>query len=196
VKAAAVQRGMESGLLAFAADMPEFASFELYSSIAPRLVVLDNYIWRAAAAMAVLFFILALFAWWFCFILDDSLYTIADVEKRYPYPALGILLKGEDIRGEEFYFAETKENLDYFLQGKINLLYLSVEQMPYPKNAELRTCSGVVLTVPFARRNGKAAERYVTYLRNMQAEILGVLITEADENFLKAYYGETKEAVE
>jgi capsular polysaccharide biosynthesis protein len=193
-KAATVQRGVEIGLPNFAAGMPEFASFELISSTAPQLVLFDNYIWRAAAGMAALFLVLALFAWWFYFILDDSLYTVADVEKRYPYPALGILLKGEEITDEEFYFAETKENLTYFLQGKINILYLSAEQMPYPKNAALRTCSGVVLTVPFARRNGKAAERYVTYLRNMQVEILGVLITEADAKFLKAYYGTKKVA--
>ncbi|MDR0220628.1 MAG: hypothetical protein LBI54_04380 [Lachnospiraceae bacterium] len=194
VKAATVQQGMETGLLNFAADMPEFDSFELYSSIAPQRIVFDNYIWRAVAGMAALFLVLALFAWWFSFILDDSLYTIADAEKRYPFPALGILLAGEDLATEEPYFAETKENLAHFLQDKNNPLYLSVEQLPYPKNAELRTCSGAVLTVPFARRNGKATERYVSYLRNMQVEILGVLITDADERFLKAYYGNKSES--
>jgi hypothetical protein len=188
-KAAIAQEGVEIGLLNFAAAMLEFESFELYTSMGAKLVLWDDYIWRAAAGMAALFLILALFAWWFSFIIDDSLYTIADVEKRHPFPALGILLKGEDITNEEFYFAETKENLAHFLAGRVRPLYLSVEQMPYPKNAALRTCSGVVLTVPFAHHYGKAAERYVSYLRNMQVEIIGVLITDADEKFLKEYYG-------
>jgi hypothetical protein len=45
------------------------------------------------------------------------------------------------------------------------------------------------LEIPFGGRNGKKTDRCVSFLRNQNAEILGLLITEADERFLRWYYG-------
>jgi hypothetical protein len=188
-----IQKSMETGLLNFAADQDEIASMEIINSIESKLVIWDNHLHRAIIGGAVLFLLLALFAWWFYYILDDSLYTIADAEKRYPYPVVGILLKGETIETPSPYFAETKENLAYLLKDAQNPIYISVEKTPYPDGKKLREGSGVILEVPFGSCNGKKTDRRVSFMKNQDIKILGILIIEADKKFLKQYYnGKTK----
>ena len=188
-KTAAIQEAMETGLLIYADRQREIVSMELIRSTEPQLVIWDNHLHRAIIGGGVLFLLFALFGWWFYYILDDSLYVVADAEKRYPYPVIGILVKGETIAAEAFNFAETKENLAYLLKDKQNPIYLSVEKWPYPDGYDLRGADGVILEIPFGCRNGKKTDRCVSFLRNQDVVILGLIITEADERFLRWYYG-------
>ncbi|MCL2051038.1 MAG: hypothetical protein FWG91_04850 [Lachnospiraceae bacterium] len=187
-KTAIIQKIMEIGLINYAAGQHEIISMELIRSSKPALMVWDNNLCRAIIGGAVLFLLLALFALWFYYLLDNSLYTISDAEQRYPYPVAGILLKGEKATSETLYFAETKENLAYFLKDKPNPAYLSVNELPYPKGEELRGTDGVILSVPFGKRNGKETDRCVSFLKNQNVEIIALLIIEADKKFLAKYY--------
>jgi len=187
-KTAIIQKSMETGLLNYAAGQSEIISMELIRSSEPKLMIWDDNLHRAIIGGAVLFLLLALFGWWFYYLLDDSLYTISDAEKRYPFPVAGILLTGEKILDEQLYFSETKDNLAYFLQDKINPIFLSIDTLPYPKGEELRKTDGVILEIPFGKRNGKKTDRCVSFLRSQKVDILGLVITEADEKFLNQYY--------
>jgi len=188
-KVSAIQQAMEKGLPIYAAKLREVESIELVRSTEPELIVWDNQLNRAIIGGAVLFLLLALFIWWFSYILDDSLYTLNDAEKRYHYPVAGILLKGEKIDAERLYFDELKENLSYFLRESKNPLYLSVCKTPYPDGAKLRSYDGVILEIPFGHRYGKITDRCVSYLRSQNIKILGLIITEADRKFIGLYYG-------
>jgi capsular polysaccharide biosynthesis protein len=200
-KTAILQQALESGLFAFIEELPAITAIELYTSTQPALVVWDNYLSRAIIGGAVLFLLVSLFVWWFSFILDDSLYTVADAEKRYPFTVLGILLKGETLKTANPYFAEVKENLSYVLNRRggcphppnyDDIVFLSIEAAPYPDPATLREAAGVVLEVPYGQRNGKKIDRCVSFLQTQDVEILGLLITEADQRVLNPYYGNTK----
>ena len=183
-----VQKAVEIGLINYAAGSHEIISMEIIRSTEPQLFIWDDHTLRAAIGGAVLFLILALFGWWFYFILDDSLFTVKDAENRYPFPAAGILLVGESYETESLYFTETKENLAYILNDKQNPRYLSVEELPYPSGAALRETDGIILEVPFGGRNGKLIDRCVSYLKSQDVPILGLLITDADKKFLSFYY--------
>lgn len=182
------QKAMEAGLLNYAAAAREIDSMKIIRSTEPKLLIWDNHLHRAVIGGSILFLILALFAWWFYYLLDDSLYTIADAEKRYPFPVAGILMAGESVTAESLYFAETKENLAHMLCDKPNPIYLSVEGFPYPEGNRLRNADGIILEVPYGRRNGKLVDRCVSFMKNQNVEIIGLLITEADTRFLKQYY--------
>lgn len=58
---------------------------------------------------------------------------------------------------------------------------------------EMRKTDGVILIVRYGRGNGKRLERAVSSLHKQDCRILGVLIVEADEGFLKKYYRMKKE---
>ena len=181
------QQAVEIGLINYAIGAHEIISMELIRSTEPQLYIWDNHLHRAIIGGAVLFFLLAMFGWWFYHILDDSLYTIADAEKRYPYPVLGILLKDESLTFKTPYFAEFSENMAHIIRKK-KAHFLSVEDIPYPDGDVLRKSDGVILKIPFGRRNGKLVERCISYLKNQDVEILGLYIENADENFLRYYY--------
>jgi len=182
-----VKQAVEIGLINYATEAHEIISMELIRSTEPQLYVWDNHLPRAVIGGAVLFFLLAMFGWWFYHILDDSLYTISDAEKRYPYPVLGILLKDESFASETPYFAELSENRAHIIKNKA-VHFLSVEDLPYPAGEVLRQSDGVVLKIPFGRRNGKLVERCISYLKNQDVEILGLYIEDADIKFLLSYY--------
>ncbi|MDR2547397.1 MAG: hypothetical protein LBC96_07840 [Lachnospiraceae bacterium] len=183
-----IQDGMERGLLEFAAAQAEIASMEIITSAAPQLVVWDNHLHRAIIAGAVFSFILSFFIWWLYYILDDSLYTTADINQRYPHEALGILLAGETLDTLTPYFAEVKENIAFHTKEKANVRYLAVDELPYPDGEELRQSDGVIVTIPYGKRNGKVVERCLGYLHTQQVAVIGLLIVEADVKFLRSYY--------
>lgn len=53
---------------------------------------------------------------------------------------------------------------------------------------EIRKADGVILVLRFGRRNGKRMERALSNLKKQDCRILGAVIVEADEKFLKLYY--------
>lgn len=234
--AALVQSAAEEGVLRFGEEQEEIISMELINSIPPAVVVWDDRTAQAVIGGGVLFFVIALFSWIFAYILDDSLYVIADAEKRYPYPLLGLLVKNNEAEDHQPHAAELAENTAYLLKDEQRLLFLTEEDLPFMKDgkagiekaeykqaekarilfdgimkakvpdkkwisstlqsvtagstigAALREVDGVILAVPFGKRNGKKLDRTVSFLKNQDCRILGILITEGDRKFWKRYY--------
>ncbi|MDR2888415.1 MAG: hypothetical protein LBV33_01060 [Lachnospiraceae bacterium] len=54
--------------------------------------------------------------------------------------------------------------------------------------AALRAFDGVILLVPFGGRNGRKIARTISFLRNQDCTILGIIITEGDKSFWQHYY--------
>lgn len=238
---ALVQSAAEEGLLRFGEEQEEIISMELNNSIPPEVVVWSDRTAQAVIGGGVLFFVVALFVWIFAYILDDSLYVIADAEKRYPFPLLGLLIKNADGEDKQPYADELAENVAYLLKDEQRLLFLSPDDLPFingggdssdsigkrddteeqvgiltesvrlifdniiQKNrwltytlqsfptvsstgSKIREVDGVILAVPFGKRNGKKIDRTVSFLKSQGCRILGLLIIEGDEKFLKRYY--------
>lgn len=232
-KTALLRTAMEEGLLRYAKGQQEILSIELIRSTEPELLLWDNRTVQAVIGGGVLCFLIALFAWWFAHILDDSLYVIADGEKRFPFPVLGLLVKTGEGEGRQPYEGELAENSAYLLKGMERIGLLSVEnQCLQPQNRPkgnpteeqtkaifdritkernlhpnretltgsscppdsgwgefLRSLDGVILLVPFGKRNGRQIHRTISFLKNQNCRIQGILIVEGEEAFWRSYYG-------
>lgn len=57
----------------------------------------------------------------------------------------------------------------------------------------IRQTDGVILLVRFGRRNGKLVERAIGNMRMQDCNVIGIVIVEAKESFLKKYYMFQKE---
>ncbi len=53
---------------------------------------------------------------------------------------------------------------------------------------KIRECGGVVVLLPFGMDVGRKTERILTFLNNQECEIYGMVIAQADEEFLNRYF--------
>ena len=183
---ALIQESMEQALIDYVATDPALSGAELIRSDAPVLLVWNNNLWRAVIFGAVLALLLALFAWWFYYILDDSLYTIACAEKRYPYPVAGI-----SIKGESHFDTALQKNLSYLSRNHPAANQLSLEDIASKDTQSLRQ-NGAILLLPFGRRNGKQIDRVISFLKTQDIPIICLIITAADGKFVREYYRNDK----
>lgn len=209
-----------------------FESIEIYSTSQPRQIVWDDRTMQAVLTGMALAFFIVLVAAAFYFVMDDSVYTAEDVEKRYGIPAIGVLAEGERkfTRGleEEFlanYFylgremettalisvdsaqsaekagnriqellekriAEEKEDRtgNSERKGKLRNLVYGLAEEDTKIYSRLREADGVLIAVRFGAKNGKRMERLLGNLKKQDCRILGAVIVEADESFLRMYY--------
>ena len=184
---ALIQESMEQALIDYVATDPALSWAELIRSDAPKLLVWNNNLWRAVIFGGTLALLLALFAWWFYYILDDSLYTIACAEKRYPYPMAGI-----SIKGEGHYDTALQKNLNYLGRNHPAASQLSLEDIA-SKDTETLRQNGAILLLPFGRRNGKQIDKAISFLKNQDIPIVCLIITEADGKFVREYYRHDKQ---
>lgn len=184
--------------------------------------------------------ILAFLAFGFAYALNESIYVQGDVEKRYPYRALGILTMNQ--KGLEPYAGELKADIHYALGDKRTFAILDMgnhadmrklelegllnrgemevpagsseeefgwhimeeekpreadewEVVPFNENVfseeeciRIRELGGVVILLPFGFDVGRKTERILTFLKNQDCNIFGMIIAQADEEFLNRYY--------
>ena len=54
--------------------------------------------------------------------------------------------------------------------------------------ARLRNANNVLINIPWGRNNGRQVERVLRQMKLQGCDINGIVITEADDAFVKAYY--------
>lgn len=204
--AARIMEATERSLIHLGETDELFHSIEVYSTTAPKQIVWDNRTANAMITGGVTALILLLLAAAFCYVLDDSVYVAADAEKRYGVPVIGALTGQNDMRP---YGRELLDNYRYISRDKRSLCVVSADDkadaeaagrilegtkvcgMPQD-GAEaydiMRQADGVIVTVRFADRNGRRIERVLSNLKKQDCRVLGMVITGADEDFLRLYY--------
>ncbi len=103
-----------------------FESIRIYSTGEPRQIVWDNRTANAAATGAVLGGVLALLALAFYYVLDDSFYVAADLEKRFGLPVLGLFVPG-GTDGLQAYGKEFAVNYRYLCRDVKTAVLACVE---------------------------------------------------------------------
>lgn len=223
--AAQIMEATQASLVHLGETDPLFDRIEIYSTLEPKQILWDNRTLRAAVAGAVIALFAALIAAAFYYVMDDSVYVAADVERRYGIPAIGILAEGNGKWIERFE-AEFLANCSYLGRDMEELALVSVDAkedaekvgkriellregkktaengrfegmrlldggMPeedVEAYARLREADGVLVAVRFGGKNGKAMERLLGNLRKQDCKILGAVIVDAREDFLRMYY--------
>ena len=200
-------------------------------------------------AGAVLFGLVSFFVFGFMYVLDDGVYVQADVERRYPYKALGIMTRNQ--KGLQPFVRELKADLLYVMGDSRDMLLLDMDNhgelrqadmdkllnweeggtlggdkdiggelvwhvrkededeedediLPEPKEwkitvfnesdmgeeqcAAIRKNGGVILLIPFGNDVSRKTERMLSFLKNQDCNVYGIIVTEADEEYLNRYF--------
>ena len=238
-----IRNAMETGLREYARDSEELDQIKVILSGVPERVYWDDRTTSACITGAVILGVLALLGIGCSYALDESVYVQEDIEKRYPYKALGILTRNQ--KGLQPYARELRANIRYVMGGKRTFAVLDMadhgdarrlelerilesegleayagtdhEEAPFSWNAGekeetpasskewdvlafnentlgeeecrmIREAGGVMLLLPFGVDTGRKTARILSLLQNQDCRVLGMIIAQADEEFLNRYF--------
>lgn len=237
-----IQAAVEMGLENYAQESEELKRIETIRTIEPERVYWDDKTVTACVAGAVVLLLIGLFALALIYVMDDSVYVQSDIEKRYPYKALGMMMESQ--KGLQPYARELTANIKYLMGDSRKFALIDMENHVEARAAELerllnagenefiggdgemggltwtlpreekeksedayetaafnessvtdenceyiRQIGGAILLLPYSIDVTKKTERIISLLKNQDCTILGMVITQADEDFLNRYYG-------
>lgn len=175
-------------LIQFGEEKIGMASIEIWDETPAQLVKEPSKAFRAVLLGTVIglfagFLGLAIF-----YVLEDAFYTEKDVEDRFGVPVLGIRTRKKNRA-----FVE-EERLNLKKLGDISLTEteLTVFEPFREKGAaacELMGEEQLILLVPWGKRNGTILDHALRFLKKQDIKVAGVILTDADDGFLKHYYG-------
>ena len=195
----------EIGLVEFANRIELLKKIELWSQGDVVPVIENDYMVNVGLFSGVASFVLILLVLSFFYILDDSIYLEKDFTQRCEVPFLGMITKA----GSQRTMQELKDNLAYVckedtyylvawdndIAGEtVDTLQEMAEAIKGCVSAQgtdldiLRASAGAIVVLPWGRKNGRIADKLITFLKKQDVAVTGVLLTDADDNFLKAYY--------
>ena len=140
------------------------------------------------------------------YILDDSIYVETDFTSRFNTPFFGMLTR----KGSALCNQELEDNVNYLLKedGDYYLAFIdSVEETVTKKVKSihkgisgtltlqgndletLRQSNGAILMIPWGNKNGNVIEKTLLFLEKQDCKVAGVIVYDADDKFLKKYYG-------
>jgi len=118
-------------------------------------------------------------------VMVDAFYVEKDITGRFGLPVYGLLTRKRDERQEKMY----RDNL-YLAFGKTEARIWNVERVPEREEyEELRKADILLLEVFWGRNNGARTERLLALMEMNGCKVKGFLLTQADDGFLRAYYG-------
>ena len=120
-----VQAAVEKGLVDYGEASEELKRIEVIRTGDPLRVYWDDRTITACAGGAVLFGVIACLFMAFFYVLDESIYVPGDVEKKYPFRALGIMTRKQ--KGLQPYARELKANISYILGDKRSFGMIDME---------------------------------------------------------------------
>lgn len=195
----------EIGLAEFANRIDMLGKIEVWSQEEVMPVIENDYMINVGLFCGVASFVLVILLLSFFYILDDSVYLEKDITQRFPVPFLGMITKAGSKRTRQ----ELKDNLTYMCKEEAYYLVAwdndiaketadtLQEMLPSVKGCisvqgagldVLRASAGAIVVLPWGRKNGRIAEKLIGFLQKQDVKTAGVILTGADDNFLKAYY--------
>lgn len=239
-----IREAVENGLKEYARDSEELEKIKVLRSSAPERVYWDDRTTAACVTGAVILGLLTLLVIGFNYVLDESVYVQEDIEKRFPYKALGILTRNQ--KGLQPYSRELKANIHYLLEEKKAFAILDMGNHADTRKLELerllnweelevfgnvthqsgdfswhipgeetgaestegewkvtafnenvlaeeecrqiRDTGGVIILLPFGADVGRKLSRILSFLANQDCKVYGMIIAQADEEFLNRYF--------
>lgn len=139
---------------------------------------------NAALLGALIVTLFVIFGLLFYYVLEDASYVERDAEERFGLPVYGVLTKQQDKIQEQM----LKDNLRFGF-GDTEVENWNGEVLPTEEEyVRLRNANNVLVNIPWGRNNGRQVERVLCQMKLQGCDIKGIVITEADDAFVKAYY--------
>lgn len=120
-----IQNAIQMGLAAYATINPELQGITTIRSIAPKRIFWEDRTTTSMTIGAVLFGLVTLFGYAILFTIDEAIYVQSDLEKRYPYKALGIMPRSQ--KGLQPYLQELKANIFHELKDDRSLILIDID---------------------------------------------------------------------
>lgn len=167
----------------------EFIEIHAIRQTEAKLVVADSRMAQAVFVGAFLGLFISLIGFSLYYVMDDRILVAGDVEK-----ATEVSFIGYDS-GEETLKQDYEKNLAY-LRGKIGdiQIYESDGDASFSEEElqNMRRAGGVVLSLPFGKAHGAFVSYVIGQLELQDCALCGVAVRDADERFLRRYYGKNK----
>ena len=183
-KADMIAKAYEDSLWNFGQEIELLDSVELWSQEEAVLFEKNTKTANAALLGGILGFVLVLFCLVFYYVLEDACYVEKDAYERFGLPVYGLLTKKNDSLQQQV----MQDNLEFVFKEE-EVETWNGEIIPSAKDYEhLRTVENLLLNVPWGRNNGRQIERVLMQLELQQCSVKGIVITQAEDVFLKTYY--------
>lgn len=179
-----IAKAYKDSLWHFGQEMDLLDKVELWSQEEAVPFEKNNKTLNAAFLGALITFILVGFVLLFYYVLEDAVYVERDAKERFGFPVYGLLTKGNDELQKRIY----RENISFVFHVEEAETW-NGEFIPSKEDLEyLRTVENLLLEVPWGRNNGRQVERVLGQLELQKVKVKGILITDADDKFVKSYY--------
>ena len=108
-----IQAAVELGLVNYAQESEELKRIDTIRTQEPERVYWDDKTVTACVTGAVILTVVGVIVLALIYVMDDAVYVQADIEKRYPYKALGMMMESQ--KGLQPYARELTANITYLL---------------------------------------------------------------------------------
>ena len=183
-KANTIAKAYQESLWHFGQEMELLNTVELWSQEEAVAFEKNNKTENAAFLGALIAVVLVIFSLLFYYLLEDAVYVEKDGEMRFGLPVYGLLTKGNDAVQKQIF----GDNLKYVF-GEDEVETWNGEIIPTTEDyVHLRDAKNLLVNIPWGRNNGRQVERVLNQLKLQGCEVKGLMITDAEDWFVKAYY--------
>lgn len=183
-KADMIAAAYEEALWNFGQEIELLDRVELWSQEEAIEYDKNNKTGNAAFLGAFLLALFVMFVLLFHYVLEDAFYVEKDAEERFGLPVYGMLTKKQDIRQQQM----LNDNLR-FVFNAVEVETWNGEIVPTEDDyMRLRSAKDLLVNIPWGRNNGRQVERVLRQMKLQGCEVKGIVITEAEDAFVKAYY--------
>lgn len=164
---------------AFAEEVKELTSIELWSC--DDMIQVNEHIYTKNAAFlgAIIGLLVSLFAWAVKYCLDDRIYVETDIELD------DVTFLGYDTEG----YSEDVEKNKAMYAGDRDVFYCSNVSEELEEIKKHDVC---IINIPMGQRRLTALKYDVDLLKKQKCELAGVVMIACDKKFLNCYYGSRK----
>lgn len=175
----------QESMIHFGQEIELLEKIEVWSQEEAGLLEKNTKTGNAAFLGGLLGGILVLFVLLFYYVLEDAVYVELDVKEWLEAPVLGL----ETRKKDEIQKQILEDNINYLFKGE-QLTRWNGEVVPTDGEYEkLRNVKNLVVEISWGKNNMRQVTRVLEQLKLQGCSIKGIIITEAEDAFLKAYYG-------
>ncbi len=104
-----------------------------------------------------------------------------------------IVISADSIENDEISTGDTEKLVKALgtdrTNGNTRLIPMAVPGSVLDNYRKIGTCAGVILCVPYGKRNGAMAEHIIAQLKKHECPVLGIVLVRASGKFMRKYYG-------
>ncbi|MFG6339346.1 MAG: hypothetical protein K1W31_13170 [Lachnospiraceae bacterium] len=166
----------------------EFLEIHAIQKTEAKLVVADSRMAQAVFVGAFLGLFISFLGFSLYYVMDDRILVAGDIKKVTDLSFVGY------VSGVEARKCDYEKNLAYLREklGDIQICEPDRDKsFSEEELREMRKAGGVVLSLPFGAAHGSFVSYVIEQLKVQDCALCGVAIRDADERFLRRYYGRT-----